>query len=155
MQIARSRRVYDHCDKDNVGLSLVTANDKYTGGFFYSEGKVLDVHGKVAIFDGAKPHEVSDVEGDRSSIVAFTHSMHADLSCEMRLKLQRMGFPLPFGRSAKRKLDEVSELPAAKKRPKQPEERLTKQVVLLKESDREVRSRLEAAKKVIYRGGAS
>ena len=95
LQIGKNHRVGAQRDKDNFGPSLVTTTGDYSGGELVVDAVHLDPRGRVCSFDGRAVHFVKPFEGERNSLVAFTHSLFGELDQEGRDKLRGMGFPIP------------------------------------------------------------
>ena len=74
-----------HIDAGNQGLSLIVSLGAHTGGNFFCEGAFDDVSPKgcLCAFDGTKLHGHSVYEGERFSLVFFTHSTVEQVSEEM------------------------------------------------------------------------
>jgi len=102
-----------HRDGNNVGPSMIKALGNFTGGRLNywpdddkskpleelpEDGKVsLDLHSKIAIFDGRRGHSVDDFKGDRFSLVWFScpRSWKAEDDLKVLLKSCGVTFPTP------------------------------------------------------------
>jgi hypothetical protein len=63
-----------HVDKNRKGsVSIIMGLGDYTGGDFVQGGINYDIKNKILLFDGAVEHHSMPFEGDRISIVFFTH----------------------------------------------------------------------------------
>jgi hypothetical protein len=71
----------------------------YVGGRFYIEIGPrqfrLQSHGRCWLFDGSLPHGHDDFQGERGSLVAFTHAALLNASPATLGSLRELGFPLP------------------------------------------------------------
>ncbi len=69
-----------HQDTGNVGLSMILALGKFTGGEFLQGTHSYDISGSALVFDGKKAHASNPFQGIRYSLVLFEHSGAPDLS---------------------------------------------------------------------------
>lgn len=63
-----------HVDKNNVGPSYIIALGDYTGGDLVIKGKPFNIKNKWKHFDGTQGHWVTPFNGERYSLVYFTHT---------------------------------------------------------------------------------
>ena len=91
----------EHCDRNNDGPSLIVSGGEHTGGEFYvkvhkdAEPQNCDINGKPFITDGRLLHGHRPYQGDRCSIVAFTHSSFWNSTQSDKDMLKSLGFIIP------------------------------------------------------------
>jgi hypothetical protein len=74
IQVNKNVNSRPHVDKNNVGLSYIIALGDFTGGSLVIEGKPRNIKNDFYFFDGRLGHWSNPFEGERYSIVFFTHS---------------------------------------------------------------------------------
>jgi hypothetical protein len=73
IQLNRNFQCLPHVDKYNKGPSYIIALGKFTGGELMIEDKAYNIRNRWKRFDGRKEHWVAPFEGERYSLVFFTH----------------------------------------------------------------------------------
>jgi len=82
-----------HVDHRNQGPSIILVVGEHTGGEFESSGHLptkLDFEAVLA--DGRIPHRSHPFQGERYSVVAFTHECRLELSVEDHAAMRRLGY---------------------------------------------------------------
>jgi hypothetical protein len=74
IQVNKNLQCDPHVDKNNMGPSYIIGLGDYTGGELVIEGKAFNIRNRFKRFDGTKGHWVNDFQGERYSLVYFTHS---------------------------------------------------------------------------------
>lgn len=94
----------EHVDANNDGPSLVISGGSHSGGEFYvrkdnnAEKTILPINGQPVITDGRLLHGHLPYEGQRCSIVAFTHSAFWHSTEKDKEYLSKNGFNYPTER---------------------------------------------------------
>jgi hypothetical protein len=89
-----------HVDRNKKGsVSVIMGLGDYTGGDFVQGGINYDIKNKILLFDGAVEHHSTPFEGERVTIVFFTHrNWNAKNLQKHFAKLTELGFAsLPRG----------------------------------------------------------
>ena len=82
-----------HVDSCNKGLSVMIVLGNFTGGEFEVEGSSkLQLSGKAVLFDGRQKHRSHKFEGERWSIIAFTHFCWEKVGPKAKRELLEAGF---------------------------------------------------------------
>jgi hypothetical protein len=86
-----------HVDKNRPNsLSVIVALGDYTGGTFGQGGVNYDIKNKILLFNGAEEHYSTPFEGERISIIFFTHRNWNQKNMDKHgVALAEMGFVLP------------------------------------------------------------
>jgi len=86
-----------HCDRNaKNSTSIICGLGNYTGGSFIQNETAYDIRGKMLLFDGAQEHSSSGFEGERMSIIFFTHRNWGPKFMEKHgAYLENLGFVLP------------------------------------------------------------
>ncbi len=89
-----------HCDRNNLGPSIIIGLGDFTGGSFVdASGHHHDLRGKGRLFDGTQPHESTEFRGHRVSVVLFTYNAVSRIGTQMLQALENIGFrPRASGR---------------------------------------------------------
>jgi len=74
IQVNKNVECIPHIDKNNVGPSYIISLGDYEGGKLCVEGKKYNIKNRWLFFDGTKGHWVEPFNGERYSIVYFTHT---------------------------------------------------------------------------------
>lgn len=74
IQINKNVECRPHIDTNNVGPSYIIALGNFTGGELMLEGRALNIKNRLVKFDGTKGHWTSPFQGERYSIIFFTHT---------------------------------------------------------------------------------
>ena len=87
-----------HEDRNNLGLSLIVGLGRYEGGeleiLLDSKWSKVNIRGRYVLFDGSITHRTADFEGDRHSLVLFTHKCVQRAQEAQLLALRQLGFRL-------------------------------------------------------------
>ena len=63
-----------HVDGSNLGPSLIVGLGSYSGGELYVHGRgKLNIRYQCSEFDGNEPHATCPFEGERFTVIYFTH----------------------------------------------------------------------------------
>lgn len=102
-----------HVDKNKKSsLSIIVGLGDYTGGDFVQRGINYDIKNKILLFDGAVEHHSMPFEGDRISIVFFTHRNWNEKNLQKHgARLTELGF-VSLPRGAPITMDSGAALPA-------------------------------------------
>ena len=88
----------DHEDRNNLGLSLIVGLGRYEGGdleiLLDSNWSKLNIKGKYLLFDGSVTHRTADFQGERYSLVLFTHKCVQRAQEAQLQTLRHLGFRL-------------------------------------------------------------
>jgi hypothetical protein len=74
IQVNKNLECLPHIDKNNVGDSYIIALGDFIGGELTIEGQNYNIRNRWKRFDGRKAHWVEPFEGERYSLVFFTHT---------------------------------------------------------------------------------
>ena len=74
IQVNKNIQSEPHVDKNNVGPSYIIALGNFTGGDLVIEGERFNISNKWKWFNGNLGHWVEPFEGERYSLVYFTHT---------------------------------------------------------------------------------
>jgi hypothetical protein len=74
IQLNKNFQCLPHVDKYNKGSSYIIALGDFTGGELIVEGKAYNIRNRWKKFDGRKEHSVAPFDGERYSLVFFTHT---------------------------------------------------------------------------------
>ena len=91
IQVNRNVLSHPHVDKNNVGPSYIIALGDFTGGRLVIEGVEHDIHNRFKRFDGTKGHWITSFEGERYSLVFFTHTFKPPHPSLRGLEVRRSG----------------------------------------------------------------
>jgi len=91
IQVNRNVQCSPHIDKNNVGPSYIIALGKYTGGELLIEGSEYNIRNRWKYFNGHKGHWVNPFEGERYSLVFFTHTFKPPCSSTRNIKVTKDG----------------------------------------------------------------
>jgi len=73
IQLNKNFQCLPHVDKYNVGPSYIIALGDFTGGELFVDGQLYNIRNRWKKFDGRKEHYVAPFQGERYSLVFFTH----------------------------------------------------------------------------------
>ena len=74
IQINKNVKCLPHIDMNNVGESYIIGLGDYTGGQLNIEGKLYNIRNRWKRFNGHKVHWTEPWEGNRYSLIYFTHT---------------------------------------------------------------------------------
>jgi len=74
IQINENLESAPHFDKNNMGESYIIALGDFQGGELMVEGTPFNIRNRFKRFDGTKGHWTAPFEGERYSLVFFTHT---------------------------------------------------------------------------------
>jgi hypothetical protein len=74
IQVNKNVNSLPHVDKNNVGNSYIIALGDFTGGDIVVEGVPYQIKDTFLRFDGTTGHWTTPFEGERYSLVFFTHT---------------------------------------------------------------------------------
>jgi len=93
IQINYSYAARKHVDGNNLGPSYIAAVGEHTGGGLWTEDRgVVEAKDKWALFNGTKLHETQPFEGERISLIVFTHNACEEIKPSLVSELRRAGF---------------------------------------------------------------
>ena len=96
LQLGRNQLVDPHTDRNNLGPSLAFSCGSFRGGDLVVDGRKYVTKDKCVPFDGRLEHYVEPFSpSDRSSLIAFTHSLWEQLEAKDIAILKDLSFPLP------------------------------------------------------------
>ena len=96
LQAGHNTQVEDHIDDNNMYDSIQWAGGNFTGGRFCVNGVPKAAKYECIIFDGNVEHGVEPYEGDRYSLIAFTHWSADKANRDIVQELQSFGFPVTY-----------------------------------------------------------
>ena len=84
-----------HTDQYIIGVSAMLALGDFSGGEFVLSGHApLELKDHLVFFDGHPTHCSLPFEGQRLTVVAFTHPLVGDVPFPMARQLRGLGFAL-------------------------------------------------------------
>jgi len=87
IQVNKNTQCKPHIDTNNVGDSYIIALGNFTGGDLVIESKKFNIRNRFKRFDGHLAHWVEPFEGDRYSLVFFTHTFKPPIRSLANLKI--------------------------------------------------------------------
>jgi len=95
IQVNHNSVAQEHADENNEGPSLILSVGEYSGGRLVYKGVPIDIRNAYYLFDGTQLHASEEYDGERFSIVLFTHSSFQDADAETRMALGNLGLRVP------------------------------------------------------------
>jgi len=92
IQVNKNIQSDPHIDKNNVGPSYIIALGNFTGGALVIEGERFNIFNTWKHFDGTLGHWVEPFEGERFSLVYFTHTFKPPCPSLRHVKITTSGY---------------------------------------------------------------
>jgi len=91
IQVNKNIQSDPHIDKNNVGSSYIIALGDFTGGDLMIEGERFNIRNEWKYFNGTLGHWVEPFEGERFSLVYFTHTFKPPCPSLRNVKITTSG----------------------------------------------------------------